>query len=208
MSERKMTPKGFLHKANGKIGPAAFLAQHRAWLETGELAYFTSPILRKLDDAEVLPTPALDEIKAVVLAHHLASEVAKGEAAMEKAGQPQTSKNYMATIYDSKGNVCTKLNDKGKEVPLRQSFDSGSDADGWVDRRLFEGESDWFGTVASTKLFKADGDPFTITVCRQDAIARILKQKKGSVMKSKPQSASRLGFGVKAKQSHCHFSKG
>jgi len=208
MSERKMTPKGFLHKANGKIGPAAFLAQHRAWLETGELAYFTSPILLRLDDAEVLPTPALDEIKAVVLAHHLASEVAKGEAAILSAAQFQTSKNYLACIYNAKGELQTKLNDKGKEVPLRMAFDSGSDADGWVDRRLEESASDCFGTVESTKLFKSDGDPFTITILRQDALARLLRSKKGAVMKSKPQSAGRLSFGVKAKQDHCHFSKG
>jgi hypothetical protein len=208
MAERKMTPKGFLHKSNGKLSAEAFLKQHREWLTTGELAQFTSPILRKLDEKEILPTPALAEIKAVVLSHHLAVEVHKAEVAMEKASEPTTKKNYLVTIRDAEGNVCTRINEKGETVDLRQSFDIGSDAEGWADRRLFEGASDWFGIIEMTKMFKADGSPISNIVLRQDAIARILKVKKSAVMKSKPKSTNSLGFGVKVSQSVAKFSHG
>jgi len=208
MAERKMTPKGFLHKANGKVSAEAFLKQHREWLLTGELAQVTSPILAKLDAKESMPTATLEQIKSAVLSHHLAVEITKAETAMEKASEPKTSKAYLVTIRDAEGNVCTRVNDKGETVDLRQSFDLGSDAEGWADRRLFDGFSDWFGTIEMTKMFRADGTPITNVVLRQDAIARILKVKKGSVMKSKPKSTNALGFGVKAQQSVAKFSHG
>lgn len=211
MSERKMTPKGFLHKATTKaaVSAASFLAQHREWLETGELAQFTSPILRKLDDRQILPTPALEEIKVVVLSHHLAQETAKAEAAMEKAAQPQVRKNYIVTVYNAKGEIQTRKNaNTGEDMDLRETFDLSSQAEGWADRRLFDGASDWFAVIEHTKMTDRDGNPLATTVMRDDAIARILRAKKGPVMKSKPQSTSKLSFGVKAKGDHFQFSRG
>jgi hypothetical protein len=208
MTERKMSPKGFLHKANGKVSAEAFLAQHRAWLTTGELAQFTSPILAKLDAKEAMPTATLEQIKSVVLSHHLAVEVRKAETAMEKASEPQTSKNYLATIWDKDGNVCTRINEKGEEVELRQSFDLGSDAERWTDRRLYEGASDWFGVIEMTKMHNAHGEPISTVIKREDAMGRIDKKSKSAVMKAKPKSTNSLGFGVKAKQDHAQFSRG
>lgn len=208
MTERKMSPKGFLHKANGKIGAAAFLAQHRAWLETGELALFTSPILAKLDKGEVLPTPALSEIKQVVLAHHLAEETRKAEESMARADAPKVRKNYLATVYNAKGEIQTRIDAKGEEKDLRESFDSSTQAEGWADRRLFEGAPDWFAVVEATKMFNADGHPLSTTIMRDDSIARILREKRGPVMKSKPQSTGKLSFGVKAKGDVVRFSHG
>lgn len=208
--ERVMGPKGFLHKASGKISAEAFLKQHRAWLETGDLAQYTSPILRQIDAREILPTPGLQAIKAVVLSHHLAVESRKAETAMEKAAsEPGTRKSYLATILDAEGNVvCTRINDKGAEVELRESFDLGSDAERWCDRRLFDGASDWFGMVEMTKIHNSDGEPLTTIIMRQDAIARVLKVKKGPVSKSKPKSTGSLSFGVKVSNSVSKFSHG
>lgn len=211
MSERKMSPKGFLHKASQKAAnsAAAFLAQHRAWLETGELSLFTSPILRKLDDKELLPTPALSQIKEVVLAHHLAEEVRKAEESMARADQPKVRKNYVVTVYDAKGEIQTRKNaNTGEDIELRETFDLSTQAEGWADRRLFDGASDWFAVIESTKMFREDGSPLATTILRDDAIARILRVKKGPVMKSKPQSTSKLSFGVKAKGDHFQFSRG
>lgn len=204
MTERKMTPKGFLHKATTKAAnnATAFLAAHRAWLETGELAPLTSPILRKLDEKDVMPTPALEEIKNVVLCHFLAQETKKAEDQMAKANEPKVQKAYLATIFDSKGNVATYLNEEKEEKELRQSFDMAQDAERWCDRRLFDGAPDWHGTVVSTK-----GLP-PIHVLREDAIARILKKPKGPAVHTKGVSTKKLGFGVKAKGDHFHFSKG
>jgi hypothetical protein len=209
MSDRKMTSKMFLNRSNGKVSATAFLAQHRVFLETGDLAEYTSPILRQIDAREILPTPGLQAIKAVVLSHHLAVESRKAETAMEKAAtEPGTRKSYLATILDSEGNVCTRINDKGAEVDLRESFDMGSDAERWCDRRLFDGASDWFGMVEMTKIHNSDGEPLTTIIMRQDAIARILKIKKGPVSKSKPKSTGSLSFGVKVSNSVAKFSHG
>ena len=204
MTERKMTPKGFLHKATTKAAnnATAFLAAHRQWLETGELAPLTSPILRKLDERDMMPTPALEEIKNVVLCHFLAQETKKAEDQMAKASEPKVQKAYIATIYDAKGNVATVLTEEKEEKELRQSFDMAQDAERWCDRRLFDGAPDWHGTVESTK-----GLP-PIHVLREDAIARILKQPKGPAVHTKGVSTKKLGFGVKAKGDHFHFSKG
>lgn len=204
MSERKMTPKGFLHKATTKAAnnATAFLAAHRAWLETGEPADLTSPILRKLDDKALMPTPALEEIKNAVLCHFLAQETKKAEEAMAKANEPKVQKAYEATIFDANGNVATYVNAEGETKELRQSFDLSQEAERWCDRRLFDGAPDWHGEVHSTK-----GLP-PIHVLREDAIARILKKPKGPAVHTKGVSTKRLGFGVKAKGDHFHFSKG
>lgn len=64
-----MTPKMFLARSTGKVSAAAFLAQYREYLLTGKLAELTMPILQKLDKGEVMPTPALNEIRSIVAAH-------------------------------------------------------------------------------------------------------------------------------------------
>lgn len=200
--ERKMTAKGFLHKASTKAANAAagFIAQHRAFLETGELAEFTSPILNKLDQKEILPTPALDAIKAVVLGHMLAMQVKQAEETIAKGEATGTSKPWTATIYNAKGEVCTRINEKGKEEDLSKTFDLSSDADRWVDRRLFDGASDWFGVI--------QGHGVESTIIREDAIARILKQKKGPATRKVGSTSSSLGFKAKAVQDRCYFSRG
>ena len=212
MTERKMSPKGFLHKTTGKaaLSAGAFIATHRAWLESGELALFTTPILLQVDSKELMPTPALERIKEVVLAHHLAEEIRISQEKMEKADEPgeKSSKAYLAIIWNSKGEIQQEEDANGKMKDLRQSFDKSTQAESWVDNRLFNGSSDCFGTIEATKLFKQDGSVFTATVLRVDAIGRILKAPKGPVMKARPKSTGRLGFGVKCKPSHASFSRG
>ncbi len=213
--ERTMTPKGFLHKTTTKAANSAdaFLKAHRAWLESGELASLTSPILRKLDDGEVMPTPALEAIKSVVYGHMIASEIRKGEesiARQEQGGKgPGASKPWIGTIHNADGQIAVKINEEGEEVLLQQGFEKPQECERWVDRRLFEGTDGQFGVVASTTLIgPKTGSPISSTIMRQDAIARILKQKGGPVMKSSAKSSSKLGFGVKAKQSTAKFSHG
>lgn len=198
--ERKMTAKGFLHKATtqGAKSAEGFIAAHRVWLETGELAQFTSPILAKLDAKEVYPTPALQALTAVVLGHMLAENVAKAEASLDGGGSV-TAKAWTATIFNAKGEIQTRKNENtGEDKDLVQNFDSSSDADRWCDRRLFDGESDWFGTVTSNKMTGKDGQPISTVILRQDAIARILAQPKGPACRKTGGSTSKLSFGMKA----------
>lgn len=196
---RNMTPKGFLHKSNAlKLSSIAFLAAHREWLLTGTLASLTSPILAKLDAGEVMPTPALELVKSAVLSHHLASEIAKGEAIMAKADEPKKTKNYLATILDGEGNIVTRINAKGEVEDLQQSFDLPQEATRWVDRRLFD-NPDCRGEVTSTKMHGAGGLPMVEAIARIDSIARILKKPLAPVVHVKGVSTQSLGFGVKAK---------
>jgi hypothetical protein len=204
MSDRKMTPKGFLHKTTTKAAnsAAAFLASYREYLTTGELAPVASPIIRKLDEGTILPTPALKEIQSVVMAHIIASDQAKVEHAIEEAQQPKKTKPWIASVLDAAGNICTRVNSEGETEDLVKSFDLAQEADRWVDRRLFEGASDWYGQVKHATM---NVETF---IQRNDAIARILKQPKGAVMHQKAVSTKTLGFGVKAKQDRSSFSRG
>lgn len=199
---RTMTPKGFLHKTTTKAANSAgaFLAQYREYLTTGELAPVISPIIRRLDDKELLPTPALKLVQAAVMGHIIATDQAKTEEAIERANAPAAVKTWVAFIKDAKGNICTRVNNDGEEEELTKSFEHPQEADRWVDRRLFDGAPDWYGEV--------EGLGTHVHVERADAIARILKQPKGPAIHKKAVTTKTLGFGVKAHQTRASFSRG
>ena len=197
MSERKMTHKMFLHRSNGRVSADAFLAQHKEFLLTGELALFCQPILLRLEEKEILPSPALEEVRKVVLAHHLAEEAAKAEAAMNRSQEPKTPKNYQGEIRTAEG-----------ALVLEKGFDTPQDCERWLDRKLVDGEPNCYGIATATHLHNQAGEPLSTIIMRGDAIARTLRSKKGAVMKAHSKSAGRLSFGVKVKQSHASFSRG
>lgn len=208
--ERVMTPKGFLHKSTTKAAAsaAAFLAQHRAWLLTGELAKVTQPILAKVDSGEIMPTPALPLIQKAVMDHMHEESRIKGEAAMKRAEEGPEPKNWTATILDSKGNVCTRVNSEGKIEELVKGFEKAQDADRWCDRRLVEGAPDWYGVVTHATMQNGQGEPLSNVILRSDALARVLATGKGPVMKQTSKGGGALSFRPKAKGDHFHFSKG
>jgi hypothetical protein len=202
---RQMSPKGFLHKTNTKAAHSAiaFLAAHREWLVTGELSDILSPIVQRMDQGALLPTPALREIQQAVMNHIIASDIGQFEKAMEDKSKPGKQKTWVATIRDLAGNICTRINPKGEVEELVMGFDLSSAADRWVDRRLFDGAPDWYGEVAHTTLTKVK-----TYIQRQDAIARILRKPKGPSVHSKGNSTKTLGFGSKAHQTRVTFSHG
>lgn len=202
--ERKMTPKGFLHKTTTKAANSAiaFLAQYRSFLTTGELAERVSPIIAKVDAGELLPTPALKEIQYAVMTHIIESDVAKADKVAEPGAKGQTRKAWRTTIYDAAGVVQTRINPKGEEEDLIKGFDLGQDADRWADRRLFEGTHGWYAIVEHTVIANVAS-----RIERGDAMARILKQPKGPAIQQKGKSTKTLGFGVKAKQTRVTFSR-
>lgn len=209
---RVMSIKGFLHKSTTKAANSAsgFISQYREFLTTGSLAEVTTPILVKLDAGELMPTPALQEIRNVALQHMLQLDVQKAVAEItstEEIKEPGTSKNYLAHIYDANGNTCVRVNAKGEEEYLIKGFDDGERAKEWVDRRLFEGASDWYGEFTHQKI-TLKGNPWTVRIERSDAIARILKAKKKPVIRQPKTTTSKLSFGVKAVQSRASFSRG
>lgn len=205
-----MTFKGFLSKASGKVSADAFLASHRAWLENGELASLTSPILRKLDEKAILPTPALEDIKSLVMNHILtATSITPSEQSNKLPKETKAPiKSWIATIYDGKGEVQTHTKPDGSQEDLCKSFDTASDADRWTDRRLFEGASDWYGVVSHTSMLNKYNEPLSSVIMRDDAMGRILQVSKGPVMKGQSKSAGKLSFGVKVHNDRSVFSRG
>lgn len=218
--ERVMTAKGFLFKAGTKAAASAdaFIKAHRAWLETGTLAELTGPILAKVDSRELMPTPALEVLKEVVLGHMLASTINNAKIAIAKAenpeepGEPATSasKPWEATIYDADGNVVFKKHpETGKESALESKFAKPQEADGWVDRRLVEGSEGFFGVVVNHTLQSKEGDSLSRTILRGDAMARTFGARKPNpVCKSNAKASGKLSFGVKSKPSVSKFSHG
>lgn len=201
--ERKMTPKGFLHKTTTKAAHSAiaFLAQYREYLTTGEIADKTSPILARVDAGELLPTPALKEIQYAVMTHIIEADTAKAEAVVEP-GKTGTRKPWRTTIYDAAGVVQTRINAKGEEEDLIKGFDLSSDADRWADRRLFEGTHGWYAMVEHTVI-----PNIASRIERGDSMARLLRKPKGPTVAVKGKSTKTLGFGVKAKQTRVTFSR-
>jgi hypothetical protein len=198
--ERKMTEKGFLHKSQGKIAADAFLAAHRQWLETGELALATTPILRKLDQGEILPTPALHEVQVAVMNHMVAMAHRKTvEAKNAPAAKP---KNWTTTIFNAKGEVQTRIKEDGEVEDLIKGFDLSSDADRWADRRLVEGASDWYAEVTHAMM------PIKTVILRDDAMARVFKKVGSPVMKRVGGTTSSLSFRPKAHEDRSRFSAG
>ena len=112
-------------------------------------------------------------------------------------------KPWCATVYDGRGNVVQDA--KGKDIIA--GFDLASAADRFADRRLFECASDCFAVIASTRMFRANGEPISTTVMRNDAIARVLKGKRPSACR-KGAPSSILGFVGKAHQTRVEFSRG
>jgi hypothetical protein len=207
MSEQKMTIKRFVNKAtSGKVSAAAFLAAHRSFLLTGDLAPVTSPILIKLEKGELLPTPALEQVTKVVFDHMMAAEVAKAHQSIENSTAPSvsTEKPYQATIYNLDDSVATQ---DGKDLIHNAAMQQ--DAQGWCDRRLNESAPGSYAIIVANNLISPkSGLPLTFKVTRDEALGRLNAKKAGAVTKGENKSTGRLSFGIKAKNDHCHFSRG
>lgn len=203
---RKMTVKMFLHRSGGKVSASAFLQAHRDFLVTGELASVTSPILAKIDAGQTMPTPGLEEIRSVVLRHHLLAEALKAEAKLLAAGEgpaASASKTWEVTCYDSRGNVQTRVNAKGETVDLSESFALQQRASEWADRRLVHDcASDCFATLIHVP------SGLEAVIMRNDAMGRVFPKIKTPVIKQTGSRDGKLSFGTKVHESRAVFSRG
>lgn len=209
---RAMSLKGWLHKSSTKAANSAvgFLAQHRSFLETGEVAEFTSPILRQLDDGHLMPTPALELLKHAVLSHLILAETRKAERALdaqlavsEEGEAPSPAeKSWRVAVYNDKNELQTKVNSKGEIEDLEQSFEASARASGWADRRLFDGASDWHAAILHLPTGRIE------IILRADAMARIMRQKKGPTCHTPGKGTQKLSFGTKVKETRVTFSHG
>lgn len=196
MTQRKMTLKGFVKKASTAKSAIGFLEAHREFLLTGEVASLTSTIVAKIDSGTLMPTPGLEEITNAVFAHMMVQLQEDAAESIEKNNSPQVTKPITARI----------LTASGSEIKVA-GFNKHQDAERWCDNRLYSGTPGSYGEIVHNKIF-IKGLPDTSIVTREDSIARILKQPRGAMTKKVGVASGRLGFGVKAKQSHAHFSRG
>lgn len=199
MTKRAITVKSFVNKATStRLTAAGFLAQHRDYLSTGEISSITSPILAQVDSGQLLAEDGLKSITNAVFSHMMNQAVRKAEEQLAKQDEDNyTSKNHLVKLFNRTGNEIKE-----------EAFNLGQDAQRAGERWLLNSEPGSYVRIETLKLKTRNGKPFTSTITREDAFASHLRSKKGPVMKGKPVSANKLGFGVRVKQNHCHFSHG
>lgn len=208
MTERKMTPKGFLSKLSSAKSAIGFLAAHREYLTTGELATLTSPIVRMVDERQLMPTPALAEIQAVVFRHVMEADLRKAEKSLVPSIGNKEPKAFIATIRDAEGRVQWAKTESGEDIELSKEFDMPQDAERWCDRKLFDGAPDWHGEILWTKCPEKLADFKVRQVAREDSMARILRQPGSMATRTVKVGGNGLGFGVKVRNDVSKFSHG
>ncbi len=138
--------------------------------------------------------------------HIMAADVLKVEKSIEQQNNPGSSgstKNWTATIFDSKDVIQVRMKANGEEEDLIKGFDVSGDADKWVDRRLaLDGASDWYGVI------EHNHSNVRVVITRDDANARFYKMTKGPTMKVASKSTGKLSFGVHVKESRTTPSRG
>jgi hypothetical protein len=219
MSEDKkprkmMSPKGFIGKATKpNISAAGFLAQHREYMLTGEMAIVLAPIVAKVDAGEIEAAPALD-LAATLAMHYInATNILKGQRSIQAQGQgpktvkvsrgPHKIKDWTAAIYNSEDVIQIRTKENGEEEEMYKEFDKSSEADRWIDRRLsLDCSPDCYGEVIHTPSARRT------VILRDDALARFYKKPKGPTMKPQPGGGGSLSFRPKVKESKVTFSGG
>lgn len=208
---RQMTPKWFLSLANrsGTKSAANFLASHRNWLENSVLAAEVAPILAQIDSKELYPTPGLEAILHVALAHIMSKDLTKANKQLNSSVELKTTKPYVAVIMTLEGEVASVLDDKKESKYLRASFDHLQEADRWCQRRLNEGAVGWYGEITWTKVIAKSGIPMVTRVERNDAIRLLSPRSKTPFMHyNKVGGGGRLSNRMSVGQTHVRFSRG
>jgi hypothetical protein len=107
---------------------------------------------------------------------------------------------YQATVYTPEGKIAIRKDKNGEDKEMVQGFDHLQSAERWCDRMLVDnGGPDWYGVIVGA------GTKFQVK--RDGSLGRVLASKGGPVTKGPAKSAG-LGWTMKAKGDHFHFSKG
>ncbi len=199
MADKKgMTLKGFVRKASAAKSAMGFLDAQKDYIRQHP---FLTPTLTEYESGKVPASLALTAIRDIAFKYMVDAELDKAKIASEK--EPGTRvkkiKKYSVTIFLKQGLLVVAGDDEG--------FDILQDAEGWADRRLFENASAVHAEIV-TMMAGKDGKAIKFISHRQDAIARVLKQKKAPFTKNQSSSGGGLGFRPKVKNDHFYFSRG
>ena len=99
------------------------------------------------------------------------------------------------------GTVVTKrVKEEGPAIFKSDSFNAAMNM---ADRKLADRADSVYATINNNV-----GVPVTTIIQRDDAIARVFKSPKGPATRNTSSGGSNLGFGIKAKNDTCYFSRG
>lgn len=192
MTERKMTAKGFVHKASAAKSAQAFLAAHREWLSTGPHATAVVPMLEAVDRGEAMPTPTLREISNVVMAFAIAETLHKSSQPASGGGRPRKEYPFTAKLLDDAGNVSQE-----------KSFDDYNSARKWCDRRLVvDSGPRWSGSVIDNRSARVS------PVDRDAALAAAFGGRKMGPVCKTPAKSAPLKSKMKVSNYKARFSAG
>lgn len=213
-----MTPKGFLYKCTTKSAASAkaFLETHREYLcSHTELKDVIIPIFNKMDCQELLPTPALEQIRVAVFECMISIEANKLSQEVKKITSSKTSsKKFSSCIRNANGQIV-----ENKDGEMICEFDLPQRAKDWCDRKLAELNGAYWGEVLHGELhdsilsredaiLRHKASSRFEYISKEDAMARRFKNPGMAFHKMTRPSSSKLGFGVKANPTVAKFSRG
>jgi len=196
--KRQMTEKKFaISKLSGRATAAGFIAAHRAFLNQRD---FLSPTLQAFDNQEQSAELTLLQLQSALLDHVMQLELELQEERLnkkvvkaEKKGRPTEGKAKRVKRY-----TCTLMvmgeDGTPQEATTWQVDDYGT-AMRSVDLRLFHREDSLYAKICNNYDL-----PVITQVPRQDAIARMLRSKKGPAAHVRGRSTRTLGWQPHVKQ--------
>jgi hypothetical protein len=200
-----MTPKQLLNKANKSKSAIKFFQEQRQYLLGGEMSAILSPIVRRVDAGDVMPTPALQEVAQHIAEYLLYTNLADAETKRQHSEDRATPKNWTVKILDAEGNLGFREIPKGDIEFLTASFETAQEADTWANNKLSSlGSIGWSANISHLHS-KAQ-----TSIQRDEALSAVNKRKVGAATKkTKKTTTNRLGFGPGPHStSRASFSRG
>lgn len=192
-----MSVKNFLDKSfKAMFSAAAFLSEHKNWLLNGEVSTYTKDILTKLENGEITPVIALNEINKSLMHLQLKSPAKTKTTVSTK--KKFSNKNYVVCIFDKDNNILS--NDEGED--LIKGFDHSLRAHDWAYRNLCDAPNESYAVVSNTI------GGVSMNVSQRMAYSQMFKPKTSPFSRKKFPSSSSLGFNAKVKNDVAKFSHG
>lgn len=195
-----ISPNTFMTKSNNHMNDAAdFIKKNKEFLTNSPVGKYTKHIVESIDRSQFSPEIGLARMREAVIKFMMDEATEKQKKSVRTYLAKE--KDFIATIFDAENNVA--YGDNGYQ--LQMSFDSPSEASGWVERRLNDGKPGWRGEVQHPILI--NGKPMVTSVGRDRAIANMTRRVKRPIMAKQSKSAP-LTSVARAHGDKFYFSRG